>query len=105
MSPSMSDALNGLLQEQYKQCWSYLPLTGGQKYVAKIRISYPARRFAGRRAGAAQSALRPAARGLADSALRAVRRCNPHARFPPSFQPYFEQWKDWVVGFDPEILN
>jgi colicin import membrane protein len=104
MSPSMSDSLNGLLQEQYKQCWNYLPLTGGQKYIAKIRVSY-------RPDGslAAQPVLLnppsdPALRGLAESALRAARRCNP-LRIPAQFQPYYEQWKDWVVGFDPEILN
>jgi hypothetical protein len=104
MSPSMSDSLNGLLQEQYKQCWNYLPLTGGQKYVAKIRVA-----FLPDGSLAAQPALLnppsdPALRGLAESALRAVRRCNP-MRIPPQYRPYYEQWKDWVVGFDPEILN
>ncbi|MDI9848020.1 cell envelope biogenesis protein TolA [Rhodoblastus sp. 17X3] len=104
MSPSLSDSLNGILQEQYKQCWNYLPLTGGQKYIARIRVSY-------RPDGslAAQPVLLnppsdPALRGLAESALRAARRCNP-LRIPAQFQPYYEQWKDWVVGFDPEILN
>ncbi len=104
MSPSLSDSLNALLQEQYKQCWSYLPLTGGEKYIAKIRVSY---RPDGSLAG--QPALLnppsdPSLRGLAESALRAVRRCNP-LRIPAQYQPYYDQWKDWVVGFDPEILN
>ena len=104
MSPSLSDSLNALLQEQYKQCWSYLPLTGGEKYIAKIRVSY---RPDGSLAG--QPALLnppsdPSLRGMAESALRAVRRCNP-LRIPAQYQPYYDQWKDWVVGFDPEILN
>lgn len=104
MSPSLSDALNGLLQDQYKQCWSYLPLTGGQRYVAKVRVS-----FLPDGSLAAQPVLLnppsdPALRGLAESAMRAVRRCNP-MRIPPQFRPYYDQWKDWVVGFDPEILN
>ncbi|MGO8740295.1 cell envelope biogenesis protein TolA [Rhodoblastus sp.] len=103
MSPSMADALGALLQEQYKQCWNYLPLTG-DKYVAKIRVSY---RPDGSLAG--QPVLLnppsdPNFRGLAESALRAVRRCNP-LRIPAQYQPYYDQWKDWVVGFDPEILN
>jgi colicin import membrane protein len=104
MSPSLSDALNSLLIEQYKQCWNYLPLSGGQKYVPKIRVSYlPDGSLA------AQPALLnppsdPSFRGLAESAVRAVRRCNP-LRIPAQFRPYYQQWKDWVVGFDPEILN
>ena len=43
-------------------------------------------------------------RVAAESALRAVRRCNP-LRIPAQYQPFYDQWKDWVVGFDPEILN
>nr|WP_252393726.1 cell envelope biogenesis protein TolA [Candidatus Rhodoblastus alkanivorans] len=103
MSPSMSDSLNALLQEQYKQCWNYLPLTG-DKYVARIHVTY---RPDGSLAG--QPVLlnppsNPQFRGLAESAVRAVRRCNP-LRIPAQYLPYYDQWKDWVVGFDPEILN
>jgi colicin import membrane protein len=104
MSPSMSDALNGLLIEQYKQCWNYLPLSGGQKYVARIRVSYQPDGSLTGQPVLTNPPSDPAFRGLAESALRAVRRCNP-LRIPPQFQPYYEQWKDWVIGFDPEILN
>ena len=104
MSPSLSDALNGLLQEQYKSCWSYLPLSNAPKYVARIRVSY---RPDGSLAGEPILTNPPSdtpSRMMADSALRAVRRCNP-LKIPARFQPYYDQWKDWVVGFDPEILN
>lgn len=104
MSPSLSDALNGLLQEQYKACWSYLPLSNGPKYIPRIRVSY---RPDGALAGEPVLTNPPSdtpSRMMADSALRAVRRCNP-LKIPARFQPYYEQWKDWVVGFDPEILN
>ena len=46
----------------------------------------------------------PQSRALADSALRAVRRCNP-LKIPAQFQPYFEQWKDWMIGFDPDNMR
>jgi outer membrane biosynthesis protein TonB len=103
MSPSMADALGALLQEQYKQCWSYLPLTG-DKYVAKIRVSYRPDGSLASQPVLINPPSDPQFRGLAESALRAVRRCNP-LRIPAQYQPYYEQWKDWVVGFDPEILN
>ena len=103
MSPSMADALGVLLQEQYKQCWNYMPLTG-DKYVAKIRVSYRPDGSLASQPVLLNPPSDPNFRGLAESALRAVRRCNP-LRIPAQYQPYYEQWKDWVVGFDPEILN
>ncbi len=103
MSPSMADALGALLQEQYKQCWNYLPLTG-DKYVAKIRVSYRPDGSLASQPVLVNPPSDPNFRGLAESALRAVRRCNP-LRIPAQYQPYYDQWKDWVVGFDPEILN
>jgi colicin import membrane protein len=104
MSPSLSDALNGLLQEQYKQCWSYLGLSNGPKYVPRIRVAYrPDGSLAGEPSLTNQPS-DPASRSLADSALRAVKRCNP-LKIPAQFQPYYEQWKDWVVGFNPDDMN
>jgi len=102
MSPSMSGELNFLMQEQYKQCWS-LPPTNGPRYVAKIHINY---RPDGSLANQPVLINPPSdlqSRSLADSALRAVRRCNP-LKIPARFQPYFEQWKDWVIGFDPDNM-
>jgi colicin import membrane protein len=104
MSPSLSDALSGLLMEQYKACWSYLPLSNGPKYVPWIRVAY---RPDGSLAGEpvlTNPPSDPVSRALAESAMRAVRRCNP-LKIPARFQPFYEQWKDWKVGFDPVILN
>jgi colicin import membrane protein len=104
MSPSLSDALNGLLMEQYKSCWSYLPLSNGPKYVPWIRVAY---RPDGSLAGEpvlTNPPSDPVSRALAESAMRAVRRCNP-LKIPARFQPFYDQWKDWKVGFDPVILN
>ncbi len=103
MSPSMADSLGALLQEQYKQCWNYLPLTA-DKYVAKIRVSFRPDGSLASQPVLLNPPSDPAFRGLAESAMRAVRRCNP-LRIPAQYQPYYDQWKDWVVGFDPEILN
>jgi colicin import membrane protein len=102
MSPSMWDSLDGLMREQYKKCWSYIGLNP-QKYVAQIRVRYA-------QDGSLQAEpalLNPPSdaslRNLADSAMRAVRRCNP-MHIPSVYLPYYEQWKARVVRFDPEDM-
>jgi hypothetical protein len=104
MSPSLADALSGLLQEQYKQCWSYLALSNTPRYVAKIRVAYLPDGSLATQPVLTNPPADPQSRALAESAMRAVRRCNP-LHIPAKFQPYYEQWKDWVVGFDPDSLN
>jgi len=37
---------------------------------------------------------------VADAALRAVRRCAPY-RVPARFAPFYEDWKYWLIEFDP----
>ncbi len=104
MSPSMWGQLDALLQDQYKQCWSYLGLGEGQRYIPQIKVEYA---VDGALVG--QPALLnppgdPSLRSLAESAMRAVRRCNP-LRIPSQFAPYFEQWKARILRFDPEEMS
>lgn len=103
MSPSLWGQLDGLLQEQYKRCWNYAGLAQGQKYIPQISVSYS-------RDGSLQGQPRlmnppsdPAMRSLADSAMRAVQRCNP-LRIPAQFAPYYDEWKGRVLRFDPEEM-
>jgi colicin import membrane protein len=102
MSPSMSGELNFLMQEQYKRCWN-LPPNNGPRYVAKIHINYRPDGFLASQPVLINPPSDPQSRTLADSAMRAVRNCNP-LKIPARFQPYFEQWKDWVIGFDPDNM-
>jgi colicin import membrane protein len=102
MSPSMWDSLDGLMREQYKKCWSYIGLNA-EKYIAQIRVRYA-------QDGSLQAEpalLNPPAeansRNLAETAMRAVRRCNP-MHIPAAYLPYYEQWKARVVRFDPEDM-
>jgi len=46
----------------------------------------------------------PALRSLAESAMRAVRKCNP-MRIPAQFQPFYEQWKARILRFDPTEMS
>ena len=45
----------------------------------------------------------PAFRAMADSALRAVRKCSPF-KIPAQFAPFYNDWKDWTVTFDPKEM-
>ncbi|HTV31827.1 MAG TPA: cell envelope biogenesis protein TolA [Methylocella sp.] len=103
MSPSMWDRLDGYLQEQYKKCWMYVGIRGQQKYVPEIRVHYSPD---GSLIGPPQllnPPTDPASRSLAESAERAVRRCDP-LRIPAQYQPFYEQWKGRIVRFDPEEM-
>ena len=102
MSPSMWGQLDGLLQEQYKQCWSYIGLSS-TRYIPQIKVAYASD---GSLVGQPQLLNQPSdpgLRSLSDSALRAVRRCNP-LKIPPQFMPYYDQWKDRILRFDPEEM-
>ena len=103
MSPSMWGQLDGLLQEQYKQCWNYIALGGAQKYIPQIKVEFS------REGGLVgqPALLNPPGDAnlntLSESALRAVRRCNP-LKIPAQFVPYYEQWKSRILRFDPEEM-
>src|SRR4051794_20648639 len=102
MSPSMWDSLDGLMREQYKKCWSYIGLNP-QKYVAQIRVRYAQDGSLQAEPALLNPPADPNVRNLADSAMRAVRRCNP-MHIPTAYMPYYEQWKARVVRFDPEDM-
>ncbi|MEJ0093349.1 MAG: cell envelope biogenesis protein TolA [Methylocella sp.] len=102
MSPSLWGQLDGLLQEQYKRCWNYVGL-GGLKYVPEIHVQYAEDGALIGQPSLLNPPSDPALRGLAESAVRAVRRCNP-LRIPVQFQPYYDQWKGRIVRFDPEDM-
>ena len=40
---------------------------------------------------------------IADSAMRAVRKCNPMP-IPTEFMPYYDEWKDQLLRFNPEDM-
>ncbi|ACB93926.1 hypothetical protein [Beijerinckia indica] len=102
MSPSMWDRLDSILQDQYKQCWSFIGLNK-QKYVPEIHVQYAEDGSLIGQPSLLNPPSDPQLRGLADSAMRAVRRCNP-LKIPAQYQPYYDQWKGRIVRFDPEEM-
>jgi len=99
MTPNMWDALDGLMQDQYKQCWSYLGLDHG-KYIPQIKVAYAEDGSLVSDPILINKPSDPALRSLAESALRAVRQCNP-LRIPAQFAPFYDQWRGRVLRFDP----
>ena len=103
MSPSLWNALDGLLQDQYRHCWSYIGIGGQQKYIPQIHVQYTQDGALIGQPELLNPPPDPNLRSLAESALRAVRRCNP-LRIPAQYQPYYDQWKARIVRFDPEDM-
>lgn len=103
MSPSLWGQLDALLQEQYKRCWNFAGLGGQQKYVPEIHVQYTQDGSLIGQPVLLNPPSDPNLRALAESAMRAVRRCDP-LRIPSQYQLYYDQWKGRIVRFDPEEM-
>ena len=105
MSPTLSAQLDGWMQDRYLQCWSQ-PLTvpGGRKYIPIVQVSFmPDGRLAGRPV-LTNPPGDPAWRLHADSALRAVDKCDP-LQIPAKYLPYYDSWKSRAVHFDRQDVT
>lgn len=92
-------AFDDLIMAQYRQCWD-APAVDAGGYIPEIRVQLTAE---GKLALAPVLINPPAdeaGKALADSALRAVRRCDP-LKFPFQFAYYHAQWKKRLLRFDP----
>ncbi len=102
MSPSTAAAIDGWLTDAYLRCWQPPPtMPEGAKYVAEIRVAFNPDGSLSAHPLLINPPSDPAWRAYADSAMRAVLRCNP-LQVPPQYAPYFEQWRSKTVHFDPE---
>ncbi len=104
MSPNTMAQIDGWLIDHYRGCWSYFGLGATQDYVPKIRV-----RMAPDGSLMGEPALvnppsDPNLRSLADSAIRAVNRCNP-MDIPEWFKPHYDAWRDRTVRFDPKEMS
>ena len=102
MSPSVMAQLEGWFQDHFQGCWT-TPISepGGAKYVPMIRVPL---NLDGSLAGEPtliNPPSDPAWRPLAESAMRAVRKCNP-LPVPDRFKPYYDEWRGRIVRFDFE---
>ncbi|MBY0255347.1 MAG: cell envelope integrity protein TolA, partial [Methylobacterium organophilum] len=99
LSPSLRDALVGLLQQQIERCYSAPPgaAQGVVLPVLDIRLnpngslSTEPRIMRGGASAVDQS--------IAQAALRAVRRCAPY-NIPATYAPYYNDWKAINAEFE-----
>jgi colicin import membrane protein len=106
LNPSQRDSLMGLLRDQLHRCWQApIGAQGAAKPpVPTVRVSLNQDGSLAREPTVTNSSPDPLFRAVADSATRAARRCSP-LRIPAQFQPYYQDWKDLVVNFDPRDLG
>jgi outer membrane biosynthesis protein TonB len=101
MSVSMASALDAWLTESYLNCWTPPPMMPeGDVYVAQIKVVLNVDGSLSARPVLINPPTDPAWRAHAESAMRAVKKCDP-LHVPPQYAPYFDQWKVETIHFDP----
>jgi outer membrane biosynthesis protein TonB len=101
MSMSMASALDAWLTESYLNCWTPPPtMPDGDTYVAEIRVIFNPDGSLSARPVLLNPPADRAWRAHAESAIRAVKKCDP-LKVPAEYMPYFEQWKVETIHFDP----
>jgi colicin import membrane protein len=101
MSVSMASALDAWLTESYLNCWTPPPaMPEGDVYVAQVKVVLNPDGSLSGRPVLLNPPTDPAWRAHADSAMRAVRKCDP-LHVPPQYAPFFEEWKIETIHFDP----
>lgn len=104
MSPSLWGQLDGYMIDQYKRCWNYISLGPTARYIPQIEVSFTQNGGLAREPRLRNHPSDPSLRALADSAIRAVKQCDP-LRIPERFHPYYNEWKDRILRFDPDEMS
>jgi hypothetical protein len=101
MSMSMASALDAWLTESYLNCWTPPPgVPDGDTYVAQIKVVFNSDGSLSGRPVLLNPPSDRAWRAHAESAMRAVRKCDP-LKVPAEYMPFFDQWKIETIHFDP----
>jgi hypothetical protein len=101
MSVSMASALDAWLTESYLNCWTPPPtMPEGDIYVAQVKVVFNPDGSLSARPVLLNPPTDPAWRAHAESAMRAVKKCDP-LHVPPQYAPYFDEWKVETIHFDP----
>ena len=104
MSPSLQAAMEGWFQDQFQGCWIQ-PITvpQGPKYVPEIRVPLNLDGSLAADPTLLNPPDDPSWQALADSAMRAVRKCDP-LPVPDRFKPYYDEWRNRIVRFEDDTM-
>lgn len=104
MSPSQIAQMEGWFQDRFRGCWTQ-PITvpPGPKYVPEVRVPLNIDGSLAAAPTLLNPPSNPAWRPLAESALRAIRECDP-LPVPAQFKPYYDDWSGRIVRFDDDAL-
>lgn len=106
LNPSQRDQIAGVIREQLIRCWQ--PPIAVQSVAkpptAVVRLDLRQDGSLAAEPSVVNSSSDPLFGAVRDSALRATRRCAP-LRIPSQFAPFYQDWKDLVVDFDPKEMG
>nr|WP_112663855.1 cell envelope integrity protein TolA [Microvirga flavescens] len=103
LSPSMIDALRGVLKEQINKCYSQsVAATAGAFTFPVIDVWFREDGSLSAEPKVYSSGSSPMEKAAADGAMRAIRRCAPY-NIPPKFAPFYSEWKYWRWDFSPDV--
>ena len=104
MSPTLTARMEGWFQDRFRGCWTQ-PITvpPGPKYVPMVRVPLNLDGSLAAAPTLLNPPSNPAWRPLAESALRAIRECDP-LPVPAQFKPYYDEWRGRIVRFDDDAL-
>ena len=104
MSPSLQAALDGWFQDKFQGCWNQpITLPQGPKYVPQIRVRLNLDGSLADDPVLMNPPDDPSWQPLADSAMRAVRKCDP-LQVPDRFRRLYDVWRDRVVQFQDQDM-
>ena len=88
--------------KSYLRCWTPpTKLPPGEQYAAQIRIVHNLDGSIASAPVLVNPPSNPEWRAFADSAVRAVTKCNP-LQVPPQYLDHFDQWKKMSLHFSPD---
>lgn len=99
LSPSLRDALVGLLQQQIERCYSAPPGAAQGVVLPVLDIRLNADGSLGSEPRIMRGGSSNVDQSIAQAALRAVRRCAPY-RIPATYAPYYNDWKAINAEFE-----
>ena len=101
MSPQLQAQIDNWFVDHYIGCWHYFGTGGDLGYIPKVRVIVTADGALMERPQLINPPSNQNLRSLADSAMRAVKDCDP-LPIPAWIKPHYQMWQNHVIDFDPK---